>query len=184
MKISETGDLSLLRVSGPLNHKAVEKWERILKENERANGSFVYNILLDEYKVLSELLSEYNVIRAMLILLHYQIDDECIAYLADRNYFVDKKDSVLYAQSLKLISYVSSNYETRIRVKYNEIKAELPKDIDTVVAVTYDDLMAGMMVRGIPVPEDVTLARFNAIKKQWSEQQKRNGNNQETSIRG
>lgn len=165
LNIIETNDLNLLIKKGKLDINAGLAWELITKENEAANGGNSYSIMFEHYKSLAELVAEYNEIRITLWALLYKVDHEKVDRMRELGFKIDCTTTETYKITLYNCIRNSKNYSTKIKMKRNEIDAEMPKSEQQ--KVSFNEVMASLTRHiGFNLPDDITLARFNAQVKE------------------
>jgi hypothetical protein len=164
MEIAEKGDYIRLHKSGLLNvERLSEAWESIVKENGKHTGSNKFNNYLVNAKVYGSLVADYLMVRSALTYLSFKIDDEMIELLAKKGYRIDKSSSVKYAESINSALRRSENIGTQAIIKQNEIKK---LQSDKKEGTGFEQVMAMLSLQlGFPVPDDITLARFNEYQK-------------------
>lgn len=162
--IAETGEYDKLsKKGGHTPDECYEKWELIVRDNNKSNGNYQYSSYLDHCKAYNSLLREYNVIKATLITLCFTVDDEQITYLKKKGYVISTTSREDYVTSLNAAFRKSDNLITRIGMKKKQIE-KLTNQVG-ITNPTFDQLMAGLIHAGYTVTDDITLVRYNELKK-------------------
>lgn len=166
LKIIETNDLKHLVIKGKLTKQATIIWETITRENEKHNGGNTYDVLLNLFKGLGELISEYNEIRITLWSLMKRYDKDLVESMREKGFDIDDTNSETYRVTLLNCIQRSNNYATRIKMKRNEIELETPEEKE-VKQVSFEELIANLSMHlSLTIPSDITLALFNAYHKE------------------
>jgi len=166
LQILQTNDLKLLLKKGKLDDSAAIAWEMITKENELLQGGNSYSIMFDHFSALTELVAEYNEVRITLWTLLYKFDMDKVLRMKELGFKIDCTNNQTYRDTLFNCIRQSKNYATKIKMKRNEIDAELPKEREQQQA-TFHTLMAQLTKQlKFNIPDDITLARFNAYLKE------------------
>lgn len=164
-KVSESGDLRHIVIKGRSLNGAQEAWESIVAKSQQVSGDHEYQIVLDEYKGLAELVNEYNTVRVALSMLLYKVDYDLVALVGEYGIEIDTTSSESYKNSLYKAIKDSVNYQTLIQIQKKQLESEGKSTAPT--KVTYEQLIAGLtMVLKFNVPSDITLALYNEYTKQ------------------
>jgi hypothetical protein len=163
MEIANTGNYSLLCKGWNklVTQACMDAWELIVKNNSETR----YKNYVTDLKVLNSLIEDYVVIKGLLLKLCAIVDDDDIAFLAKKGYKIDTSGKKAYAESIKRAMRKSDNLTNRANLKRNEIMRqfeasgdEKPETFDVVMA----DLIMGLEFN---VDDNITLARYNELKK-------------------
>lgn len=183
-------DLKKLIVAGTASDEDCQKqWDKIIQRCAEANGGLDYVGFIDLSQRQGILLKEYNIVKAWLIKLWFQIDDEIIGYLIERGYnIITTKDNPRYDKNISisenykkgLISALqrSENLVTKIKMTANEIQLMMNGKEGGRKEMVFDEIMAHLLVRGIKVEDSITLSRYIELLKIL------NKSNQEENIYG
>lgn len=151
-------------------------WEEILKRNGEANNDYSYKQFLAKSIEYAKLLNDYQLIKAILIKLHFVVDDEHIALLKSKGYKIDTSSGSKYANSLSAALRKCENLITKMVMKQNELnntlseKEQKPVNLEQLLA----HISAGL---GYEIKDDITLARYNEYKKILEAKNKQHGRN-------
>jgi len=177
IEVANSGDLRPLLIKGRYDHEeAVEKWERIIQLNAKANGSFNFDQYFYLYKSYLLLVAKHTKVRALLWrLAHNPIDYTVVQEVRECGYKVDMTNSITLAQSVERAFRQSDNLITKYNSKKNELdrltgseqKEEGPKE-------TFDDIWAALSLAVAPmiIQDDIRLSQYNALKKRIEKQSK------------
>lgn len=174
LEVAASGNLGLLVVKGKFGNKElVAAWEAIVKRNADANEDSNYDLYLDNLKAYGEFVAEFNLVKAMLTQLCFEVDDDRIADLSELGYkirktkYVDGKEvesATAYQESIQAAQRKSENLITKINSKFKEL--QLASKASSVEAPTLGALLAQVSFGlGFNLPVDVTLSQFNEYKK-------------------
>ena len=171
IKINDTGNVNLLIKSGfATPDLCAERWEMIVAANNKALGRNDYNAFLTLYKQYARLLSDFNAIKASIIILLHCIDYEAVQYMRSKGYKILLTNSKLYAQSLAAAVRKSDNLLTKLKMKKNELLELMPRNVKTE---SFEAIMAALTFSlGYTVADDLTLARYNEYLKLIERKQK------------
>lgn len=154
-------------------------WEEILKRNGEANNDYSYKQFFTKSAEYAKLLSDYQLIKAILIKLHFVIDDAHISFLGSKGYKIDTSTGSKYANSLSSALRKCENLLTKIIMRQNEISNQLNEKEQK--PVTLEQLLAHVSAGlGYEVKDDITLSRYNEYKKILEAKNKQNGRNNQT----
>jgi len=173
----------LLRQGDASVEQCHKQWDEIIAKCSSTNGGLDYVGFIDMSQSYGILLSEYNIIKAWLTKLWFQVDDEIIKQLADKGYDIiiskdhpkynpDLSISVNYSESILNAFHRCENLVTKIKMKANEIKVFMNGSEGGRKEMLFDETMAQLLVRGIKVEEDITLSRYMELLKILSKQTK------------
>lgn len=174
--IANTGNVSQLCVRGKASQVELAKhWEEIVKLNLDHAEDSTYDMHLENLQQLGNFMSLHTRVKAMLMVLHYQIDDEYIEELKQLGYKIEvsktpeQNGRKAYAESLHNAMRKSENLVSKLTSKYKEILS-LTKEVEES-KVTLGALLAQLSfalgANGIVVPleENILLSQFNEYKK-------------------
>jgi hypothetical protein len=166
--IAASGKLERLHLSGKLDQeKCTEAWEQIIKRNSQENGSFEYDSykqLLNSYQML---MCKHLIDKTLLLKLAHVIDWEALTEIRSRGYKVVTDPPSDYTKTLNAAFSKCNNLITKINIKRGEIERSMPKDKEKGNGDSFDTIMASISMAAAPmiIDENVTLSRFNEIKK-------------------
>lgn len=165
MEIAKTSNYKLLLIDGvATDDVCLLKWEEIIKKNARMNNDNQYDNYLDNIKVYGTLIAEYNMVKAMLLQLIFQVDNDVIQELELMGYHIDTSGERAYTDSIYNCMNSSENIITQIKMKYNEIMLDLKGSEQD--GSGFEETLANLSVSlGFTVMDDITLARFNEYKR-------------------
>jgi hypothetical protein len=165
LELSSSADYSRLIVKGKADVKGcAEQWEKIVKLNNQANGSFQYTAYFETQQDLALLIADYNVIKASLFVLLFETDNDIIEHLKEKGYVIDTSSQDKYNESIEAATRRSNNLITKIQSKQNELALQSGEEGGQPVG--FEEIMANMIAAlGQHVPDDVTLARYNQYRK-------------------
>lgn len=150
-------------------------WEQILKRNGEVNNDYSYNQFFIKSSEYARLLNDYQLIKALLIKLHFVVDDSYISFLKSKGYKIDTSSRQKYDDSLKLNLRRSENLLTKLTMKHNELSSGL-KEKEKRDHVSLEQLLAHVSAGlGYEIKDDITLARYNEYKKILIAKQKQHG---------
>lgn len=166
-EICETKNLELLVVEGEFTQdELVEMWDSILETNAEVTNGADYGIYVDSLRKLNLALAEYNMVYGMLTVLSFQIDDEYLAFLKKKGYRIDTSKASTYAQTLTESFHRARLIVTKIKMAHNKLVKEYGGEEQDIEVAPFEYAVSTMSVAvGYHVPDDVTLARFNEMKK-------------------
>lgn len=136
----------------------MQRWESVLRENERATGRNSINIYQMNLKQYNLLLSRYMAIKSALSYLCLNPDRKLVEMLAEYGYQIDMTNSVTYSDSLYSAIQKSENILSQIGNARHEISRFPVSDkLDSA------NMIAALSISlGFPVSEDITLKQYNA----------------------
>lgn len=165
-EIASSGQIDKIFVKGKLiQEKCIESWEEIVKRNSEENGSFEY----DSYK---QLLNAYHLLmcrhlidKSLLLKLAHVIDWEALKEVRGRGYKIVTDPPSEYGKTLNNAFSKCNNLITKINIKRGEIERSMPKEKEK--GDSFDAIIASISMAAAPmiIQDDITLARFNEIKK-------------------
>jgi len=170
MDIANGGDVLQIVLSGtPSAFEISEQWESIVSQNNRENGSNLYDTYFENFQEYYRLCNEYVMIRAILLRCNIATTVEEIKkhvdYVNIRGYRLNIKegiDSHKFIESLDRAFSKCDNLKTRIQMKLNEIKASNVEGNND----SFDDVMANLVsLLQTNVDDDITLSRYNSFQK-------------------
>jgi hypothetical protein len=143
--------------------QAFDAWETIIRRNSRINGTAEFDSYLNDMKGYAQYLADFNTIKAMLHVLLYQIDDNYIAYLKTRGYYINTIGGASYKQSIYNCIQQSENIKSKIRSK---LKAIEKRSAEAGTPASFEEIMASLCAAlGFHVPDDLKLSRYNQYLK-------------------
>ena len=163
---ASSGHYERLQLTGDIDiEKCVEKWEEIVSANSEANNSFEYANYVEKYRSYSLLLNEYITVKAMLTKLAFAIDKDLIEWLSKKGYkIVTNEGNDRYEESLMNAIRRSDNLVTKTMMKANELRALQNKQNNKIGG--FESVIADLIFSlGFEVKDDITLARYNELKK-------------------
>lgn len=162
LHIAATGDvMQLIREGQAETGECLERWEKLIADNSQANNSFEYSDFLNKNKSYAALISEHTLVKLILIRLSLEYDADLCLILKKKGYNIDVNN---YEQSLISALRKSENFVTKIKMKENELSAYDNKK--KVSQDSFEEIMANMIfATKMNLPDDITLARYNALKK-------------------
>lgn len=162
--ILETGNLKPLKRRGIFSDDGIHAWEQIIIAAEQANSGIQYATQLDDIKEINWLFSEYIVVKSLLMRASFEINHKVIERLADHDHPLDTSSSPAYAASILNQQRRVENFVTLIAIKQKEITKQ--RSTDKATLISFDSVMAELSKRlHFSVPENITLARFDAYSK-------------------
>lgn len=165
MDIADSRNLNLLVIEGKADGKTlIETWERIIARNSEANSSMEYGNYVSKLRQLTKMLQEYTMLKAAVVVLYLKPDRLVVEYLNKKGYRVKTDSAEGYYKSLEVLMSKHNALSTRIQIKQNEIAAIQSQEEKTQTG--FDNVMAYLWTEiGPTVPDDITLARYNELKK-------------------
>jgi len=171
LKISETGNFSLLSDTETNNDVLVPIWEALFKEHleyeSTPESKKEFRITID----VESLETEYKFVLGACDCLEFAMDDELIEILRSKRYKLRTDNTENYYNDLGMIK----RFAKGLKIKINSLKSQLPKDEENEEShsvqhekLTIDDVMAGYtMILGYDFDYNtVTYTKFKAIKRQ------------------
>jgi hypothetical protein len=177
MLITKTGNYALLAKKPADIEDCFKAWEEILQKNSKVCGSFEYQNYFELSQGYAQFLSDYVTSKAILIKLRYVIDDEDIAWLAERGYRVNADGGYSdYMKSLYIVGKQTDNLRTKIKSRFKELK-DFGKTGDAPVeSYSFQEVLANLNANlSFSVNEDITLAAYNEYRRIIKVKQKQNG---------
>lgn len=167
IEVAESADYMRLVMEGECSiDECFEQWEKLIQENSRINGNAEYRSYYDNLKHYNKLLADFNVIKATITILYFEIDNEMIEYLNAKGYKISTKSSVDYANSLNAAMNKSNNLITKIEMRYKAIVRASEQSKGSNRQITFEVLMANLTIAlGFTVDDSLTLARYNEYNK-------------------
>lgn len=143
--------------------EAFDAWETIIRRNSRINGTAEFDSYLNDLKGYAQYMADYNTIKSMLHILLYEVDDNYIAYLKTRGYYINTGGAAAYKQSVYNCIQQSENIKSKIRSK---MKAIEKRSAEAGPPSSFEEIMASLCAAlGFHVPDDLKLARYNQYLK-------------------
>ncbi|HTJ53726.1 MAG TPA: hypothetical protein VL443_29930 [Cyclobacteriaceae bacterium] len=181
MEIIETEDVKKIAIGEADEKTCAEEWEKLVRKNYETNGGFDYFNYVDLSKSYANILAESNIVKASILKLIalnlevgicfvepdeiFIVDNDLIDDLRNRGYKIDTTNKIKYRQSIEAALKKAENFVTRLKMKANEIN-EMMKDKGEAKRASFEEIMANLsFILGFPVPDDITLCRFNEYKK-------------------
>lgn len=170
IEVAETADYMLLTLDGkPTIDECFEQWEKIIQENSKINGSSEYRSYYDNLKHYNRLLRDFNVIKATITILYFEVDNDMVDYLASKGYKIITTGPNVnenYVKSLNEALNKSNNLITKIEIRYKAIVKANEQSKGSNQQVTFEVLMANLtMSLGFTIDDSLTLARYNEYNK-------------------
>lgn len=165
INIAQTGHFHRLVLKGyPTKEEIVAKWEDIFSKNAEATGS----LSLDKYKrivrVYGKLIGEYELVRLHLMKLVLVVDNDSIAYLRQLGYKIDDTSYSSYVESIDNALHRSTSIINKIVAKRKELTGMVEESSKSDASI--EDVIASISaVLGFNLDSNITLARFNALRK-------------------
>lgn len=177
LHVTNTGDFNCLCLS---NNASQEEcfiaWENIIRRNGEVNGDMSYSQFFNKTASYAKLLDDYQLIKAILIRLHFVIDDGYIAFLRNKGYKINLTSGTEYRNSLMSSMRRCENILTKLAMRTNELVA-IEKEAEKK-SVSIEQILASISAGlGFEVKDDLTLARYNEYKKIIVAKNKQHGRN-------
>jgi hypothetical protein len=176
MEITKHGLLMLMSKGNATMAQCSQAWEQLVQDNARATNSGKLTNYTLSLKQLRKLIAEYNVIKSMLALLVFEIDDEDIAYLGKKGYHIETQSGQkAFETSLYEAMAKSEMISTNLLLKVNELNQyKKKKQAVTEQPLGFQEMMAHLNFKlKIVESEDITLARYNEYCKIIKQQAER-----------
>lgn len=173
LEIAKTGNIELLLITGIIDKdKVIDIWENILDEYKKLDNNMLVSQTFEKVEQIEILIAQYLEVKAILIYLEeVEFKEEYFNRLVELGYKVDKEK---YIESIQISGRRSDNIATRIGIIKKDIEASYVKG----ETVTFDSVMAWMMISGIVgLNDDITVARYLEIKKQIHGRNRKTSNN-------
>lgn len=151
-------------------------WEKIIKENNRANNDKRYDRYLQSLKSYTGLIEESILVKSYLIQLVFVVDDAMIAYLKSKKYIINTSGAKAYENSIYANLRKADNLITRINMKVKEISGYLDEQSsETGEGETNADALVAIISAGLGfhVDANISLATYNEYKKTLNKQYER-----------
>lgn len=188
LEIVKSGDYSRLIKSGEAaDVQCYQAWEMILKRNAKELGSFEFDTYVNMALSYAQLLSEFNIVKAILVRLairftvtgpkQYTVDDQDLELLRKKGYKLDLSSELNYSVSLNAALQRSNNLVTKITMKQNELlRFSAASESDREV-MGFEEVMADLDFHlGFASSREITLAGYNRLLKRLKERaRKSNG---------
>jgi len=175
LDIATNGGFERLVVSGrPTLEQCVTQWEEIVRRNSEENQSLQYQSYFSLVQAYTVLLAQHTTIK--LLLMRSSLSGsktegfrETILELKKRGYVLDVSSNEKYAESIALCMNRSNAMVTKINMKQSEIKEQLKRsEANSKGGDGFTDLLANLeeaLGGHRNLPEDITLAKYNSLKK-------------------
>jgi hypothetical protein len=143
-----------------------DQWEKIIQQNSKINGNAEYRSYYDNLKHYNKLLRDFNLVKATITILYFEIDNSMIDYLASKGYKISTRSNVEYVNSLNAAMNKSNNLISKIEMRYKAIVKANEQSKGSNQQVTFETLMANLTIAlGFPLDDSLTLARYNEYNK-------------------
>lgn len=173
-----------------------QQWDIIVQHCSESSGGLDYVNFIDTSQAYGILLSEYNIVKASLTKLWFQVDDLIIEKLGEKGYnIITTKDnpkydpelykkfeaapsenlSINYRESILSALQRSENLVTKIKMKANELHQFISGKEGGRKEMLFDEIMAQLLVRGIKVDDNITLSRYLELLKLLNKKQEVDG---------
>jgi len=175
LEIAGSGNIGRLHKKGKPDAECEKIWEDIVKQNQKANGSYEFDIYFFSTQDYALLLNDYIFIKAALMKLSLEVDRDLVKVLAGKGYRISLENSEEYAKTLLACLRRSENLITKTVMKHNEL-AEFSK-ARSGAKTSFEEVMANLSFGlGFTVPDSITLARYNEYRKILKAKFKKHGN--------
>jgi len=139
--------------------KALEAWEGVVREHEKANNSGSYSKTISMSRAMAKRYNEYIMVRAAVIALSFGYDAGLVKILESCGYKIDVKN---YANSLANILVRNDNNLTQVNV----IRSELGLQHQRQVRIDFNEIIANLSAAlGFNVRRNLRLAEYNSLVK-------------------
>lgn len=192
LEIASTGAFERLVKKGKSSLEGcLEQWEKIIVRNSEENASFQYQSYMSLLEGYSLLLAQHTTVKLLLLKASIQVDQSVIQELNERGFKINvsptesqwkeieaiqdkdvrflverKYRSLAYATSLENATRKSNVLVTKINMKHSELEKQ--RTDKKGGEESFVDVIAGLEVAlgdGRNIPDDITLAKYNALKK-------------------
>lgn len=167
LEIADSGEFGRLVISGEgiEPSKLVDHWERIVERNSEENASFQYKSYFSLYQSYNLLIAKEFNLKVLFMLASLKSDHPAIAELAKMGYKIDVSTPDTYVDTLTRAMKKSSSLITKIKMKKNEID-KYQETHGSLKKQSYEDHVADLEFDlGWMVGNEITLAKFNRLKK-------------------
>lgn len=165
LEVANTGNLGLLSKDGVSDEKCILIWDELIKLNSKQNNDLCFLSYVSNLRVFAALLADYNIIKASLLKLMFQVDDEIIAWLRTKGYVIVTTGATVYAESIARAMHASDAIVTQITMRRNKLLVK-SKEQESVAPIGIEEVIANLSFSlGYEVSDGITLARFNEYKK-------------------
>jgi hypothetical protein len=177
LEISSTGEFERVVIKGKSDiDGCIDAWEEIIKTNSKETGDSSYNSYLSLYRAYYLLLNEYKLVKATLIYLMFNIDDNLIGMLGRKGYKIQTSGSKAYRESIESSSKKADNLKTKIVLREIEIQKFAGNKKDNKKQIGIEELIATLSLQlGFEVDDTITLCRYNQYAKILKERSKKYG---------
>lgn len=177
LEIVKTLDVKKLLVCGNSTIEDCQKhWDEIIHQCSAATGGLDFVNFIDMSQSYGILLSQYNIVKAWLMKLWFQVDDKIIEELEEKGYaIVTSKNhpkfnpelsiSDNYSQSILNALRRSEHLVTKLKMKSNEMQMFLNGSEGGRKEMLFDEIMAHLLVRGIKAEDNISLSRYMQLLK-------------------
>lgn len=198
LDIAVNGNFEALIIKGRVSfEQCLERWEEIIQRNSEENSTFQYLTYLSLQKGYNTLLAHHTKAELLLIKASLVIDQDVIDELLEMGYklnydltsdqlkeienapdiqklFIEKFHRTdNYARSIEIATRKAKTLVTKINMKKSEL-AKYNDDNKKGKPQSFEDIIANLEVSlgdGRNLPDDITLAKFNSLRKMASKKQ-------------
>lgn len=163
LQVAKTSNYNLLCFDGePDEKECTIAWEEIIKSNGEATGGMELDIFNDLKESYGLLLQDYNVIKVIILKLHFVIDYDDINYLKSKGYKFEFKNNKEYITCLLNAKNRAGDIVTKMKMKRNEIDELTKKKEGNEISIA--DLITDLNfeLKFAAVDADVLLSVYNA----------------------
>jgi hypothetical protein len=160
VEIARTKEYEKLRISGR-GGNPFEAWEQIVSKNEVDSGVNEFRNYLKIFKRHQELISEYQMVKTIIVFLQIKVSYKLIDFLNTKGYRINKEKSK-YDDSLAQASRKADNLLTKIKIKENELRT-VNGSGEKSKAFNIEHMIANLRVQLAPtiIPDDIKLVTYN-----------------------
>jgi hypothetical protein len=176
MELAKSGELERLVIYGKASYRECElAWEQIIRRANKANNSQDFANYVEAYRYYLQLIKDYDRIRAALIVLRIEVDDELITFLKGKGLIIDTSTGSTFLNSILLAEKRARAFETKIKMRQNDLALMTRSEGDTV-ETTFEEVLANVSVLiGFAVDPEIKLAGYNEYMKIIRKRSKQNG---------
>jgi hypothetical protein len=155
----------------------VEKYEQIISENSKRTNSFDYQHYFGLQRKLYTQINDYYTIKAALLKLSIEIDEEIIDFLKTKGFKININTQKDYEKTIYACFRRIEGHKTRANIIKSDID-KLKKGNDS--NILFEEILAILSYQlGYTVERGITLAQYNEYKKIIKQKQQRNERNKE-----
>jgi len=155
-----------------------ECWEDIIQKSSDATGDGGYKSYFQNLRNYARLVRDFNLIKINITILYFEIDKDCIAYLASKGYVINTSTASGYLESLNNAMTRSNNIVSRMVSAYKLLEKATAKPKGSNKRPSFEQAMAHLTVAlEMQVSDDITLARYNEYQKIIDKKNAANKNN-------